>query len=335
MRHVLLPLGLLLLASGCVTKKVHTELENQLASTLSAQESERATWVEELNELSMELAAAHTKIKGLESDLKNTNAALATVEKKLKNMTGERDSLLKEKASLVSSKSKLEASIAETERALVELANRKAAAEQRIAQYRDLVARFQTLIDAGKLRVRIIDGRMVVELATDVLFASGKADLSADGKAAVVEVASVLASMEDRRYQVEGHTDNVPIKTAQFPSNWELSSARALTVVRELMAAGVPAERLSAAAYGEFRPAGPNETKEERASNRRIVRLSSANSTFMASRSSRLSRYRAASASPGVCPAGRCPRRPCQQGLYHAPSHARGGPNHARSGSSG
>lgn len=271
MRFFLVPLGVLLLSSGCVTKKVHTQLETQLADTQTEHQAERLSWEEQLTAVNADLQAARSDIEGLQTELKNTKAALATTEKKLAGMTGERDALLKEKAALVSSKSKLEASIADTERALVELANRKAAAEQRISQYRDLVSRFQSLIDAGKLRVRIIDGRMVVELATDVLFASGKADLSADGKAAVVEVASVLASMEDRRYQVEGHTDNVPIKTAQFPSNWELSSARALTVVRELMAAGVPAERLSAAAYGEFRPAGPNETKEERAANRRIV----------------------------------------------------------------
>ena len=111
---------------------------------------------------------------------------------------------------------------------------------------------------------------MVVEMATDVLFGSGSARLSGDGRAAVQEVAGVLAELSGRRFQVEGHTDNVPIRTAQFPSNWELASARAITVVNEMIEAGVPNENVSAASFGEFKPAADNETPEGRAANRRI-----------------------------------------------------------------
>jgi chemotaxis protein MotB len=102
-----------------------------------------------------------------------------------------------------------------------------AAAQARVAAYQDMLKRFQKLIDAGTLKVKIVNGRMVVELATDVLFASGKAELSPSGKGAIREVAVVLASIAERKYQVEGHTDNVPISTAQYPSNRVLASARA------------------------------------------------------------------------------------------------------------
>jgi chemotaxis protein MotB len=111
---------------------------------------------------------------------------------------------------------------------------------------------------------------MVVELAENILFDSGKSDLKAEGKTALTEVASVLASIAGREFQVTGHTDNVPIKSAKFPSNWELSTARAVTVTRYLSENGVPAERVSAAGFAETQPVASNDTPEGRAQNRRI-----------------------------------------------------------------
>jgi chemotaxis protein MotB len=80
----------------------------------------------------------------------------------------------------------------------------------------------------------------------------------------------VLATLEGRSFQVEGHTDNVPIANAPFASNWELSSARALSVVHVLIDGGVPPERLSGAGYGEYQPAASNDDRESRRLNRRI-----------------------------------------------------------------
>ena len=80
----------------------------------------------------------------------------------------------------------------------------------------------------------------------------------------------MLQSIPDREYQVEGHTDDVPIATAQYPSNWELASGRALTVVRTMIEAGLGPERVSAASYGEYKPASDNDSDEGRAQNRRI-----------------------------------------------------------------
>jgi chemotaxis protein MotB len=83
-------------------------------------------------------------------------------------------------------------------------------------------------------------------------------------------VSEVLASIPERKFQVEGHTDDVPIKTAQYPSNWELAAARSMMVVKEMVTAGMPPERISAASFGEFKPALANDTPEGRAANRRI-----------------------------------------------------------------
>ena len=91
--------------------------------------------------------------------------------------------------------------------------------------------------------VMLAPSQMVVELAENILFDSGKADLKAEGKTALQEVAGVLASIGGRDFQITGHTDNIPIKSAKFPSNWELSTARAVTVTRFLAESGVPTFR--------------------------------------------------------------------------------------------
>ncbi|MDP2345137.1 MAG: OmpA family protein [Deltaproteobacteria bacterium] len=173
-------------------------------------------------------------------------------------------------AATLKDKAGLKSSVDEMKSALEELNRRKAEADRRIAEYKNLLARFQSLIDAGKLKVKIVDGRMVVALASDILFASGSAGLSKDGKSSVEEVAAVLASIPDRKFQVEGHTDNVPIKTAQFPSNWELASSRSLTVLKTMVEAGMPADRVSAASFGDSKPAAANDTPDNKALNRRI-----------------------------------------------------------------
>ncbi len=167
-------------------------------------------------------------------------------------------------------KSALQGDIDQMQVALADLKRRKAEADARIEEFRALVSRFQTMIDAGKLRVRIRDGRMVVELATDVLFPSGSAQLSREGRAAVAEMAELLASIPDRHFQIEGHTDDVPTRAGTWPTNWELASARSLTVLRTMLDAGLAPARISAASFGDSRPARPNDSPENRAANRRI-----------------------------------------------------------------
>lgn len=135
---------------------------------------------------------------------------------------------------------------------------------------RKFLARFRTLIDGGRLTVSIVNGRMVIHLPQDILFESGSATLSREGRQTLGEVGGVLAELNDRRFQVEGHTDNVPISTARFPSNWELAAARSLSVVHLLTEQGVSSEDLSGAGYGEHQPVASNENPEGRRRNRRI-----------------------------------------------------------------
>ena len=221
----------------------------------------------DLDKTRAEMTAAVTERDGRISSLAE---ALEAEKAHAASLDAERERLTAEKARLLSDTSSLKSSVAEMEAALQDLAARKAQADARIAEFRSLLARFQSLIDAGKLKVKIAYGRMVVELATNVLFASGSADLSPQGKSAIVEVSKVLATIPGRDFQVEGHTDNVPIKTSQYPSNWKLAAARSLTVVKTMVDAGLPPDRVSAASYGDWKPVQSNDTPDGRSGNRRI-----------------------------------------------------------------
>jgi chemotaxis protein MotB len=158
----------------------------------------------------------------------------------------------------------------QTKAELEELRKAKAAAEARAKLFDEFVAKLKKMIDTGKLEITIRRGQIVLALGTDILFDTGKTDIKPEGKQALGEVAEALRGVSNRRFQVAGHTDNVPIKRAEFPSNWELSTARGVAVVKLLMEKGVRAEVLSAAGYAEFDPVQPNATDKGKAKNRRI-----------------------------------------------------------------
>jgi chemotaxis protein MotB len=246
-------------ASGCVTQK-----------TFDAMKAERDSLDAELTERNRAIAALEKKTASLEADKQSLETALTAEQDRVKELNARIDRLLADMAAVTKDKSRLQASVQEMTTALAELEKRRAEAEARVQEFKKLLDRFKTLIESGRLKVKIVEGRMVVELATDILFASGSATLSKEGKAAISEVARLLASIPGREFQVAGHTDNVPIATAQYPSNWELAGARAITVVRTMVQAGMPPERISAASYADTKPVAPNDSNETRAQNRRI-----------------------------------------------------------------
>lgn len=135
---------------------------------------------------------------------------------------------------------------------------------------RDIMAAFAPLVDNGQVRVTQSERGVRVEINASVLFARGEATLQEDSSKALRAVGDVLKN-GDYAIQVEGHTDDIPITTARFPSNWELSAVRASSVVRLLIDTGVRATRLTALGYGENRPVESNESEEGRARNRRVT----------------------------------------------------------------
>ena len=125
------------------------------------------------------------------------------------------------------------------------------------------------LVQQGKVRVVETTRGVTIEISDSILFAPGQAQLESTSSKALRMVAEVLAPT-DFPVTIEGHTDNVPINTAQFPSNWELSAVRATTVLRLFADAGVVPSRLTAIGYGDTRPVETNQTAENRARNRRV-----------------------------------------------------------------
>ncbi len=156
--------------------------------------------------------------------------------------------------------------VAELEKKLAAYQER---AQRALKNLEEIRKDFQPLVDKGILEVTVDSGRVVIGMAADVLFPSGSAEMSADGKANVAEVARLL-SKRDHEYQVEGHTDDDPISTAAFPSNWHLGSARALNVVQHMIANGMSPDIVSAASFGEHRPVAANDSAANKKLNRRI-----------------------------------------------------------------
>ena len=147
----------------------------------------------------------------------------------------------------------------------------RALSEARLQEWKTLTSKLAAMISSGKIKVSVRDGRMLVDLPSSVLFATGSAELQDAGKPTLAEVASVLKQFPTRQFLVAGHTDTVPIvKTVAFKDNWDLSAARALTVTRFLVEKGLRPRALAAAGYGEWDPVGNNKTEPGRQQNRRI-----------------------------------------------------------------
>lgn len=122
----------------------------------------------------------------------------------------------------------------------------------------------------GQVELAVEERGLVIRFADRVLFDSGKAYLKSDSRAILEQVGGILRDIPNL-IRVEGHTDNVPINTERYPSNWELSTARATSVVRYFIERGfLTPERLSAAGYGEFKPVDSNASEDGRRRNRRV-----------------------------------------------------------------
>jgi chemotaxis protein MotB len=216
----------------------------------------------EAEALRTELSASQKEIVSLRASERQTQQALA-------DLRAERE---EEAALYKQAKESLEqvnAELAATQSRLDELNAERGAIEEQLAEFRQMTEQLRKMIDTGKLQVNFRRGRMVVELPAQVLFPSGSADLTDDGRKDLAEVAKILRSMKTRHFIVAGHTDNVPV-SGKFASNWELSTARAVNVTEALIRGGMRPEQLVAAGYGEYDPVARNTNEKNRQKNRRI-----------------------------------------------------------------
>lgn len=134
----------------------------------------------------------------------------------------------------------------------------------------ELTDNLSGFIDKDLVSVNRTDRGIEVEMKSKMLFTSGSARLSRDSLGVLKGVAQIIKPLSNQ-IRVEGHTDNVPIKTVSFPSNWELSAARAASVVHLFTRFGVDSSRMAAIGFGEFRPIAANDQEEGRQKNRRVA----------------------------------------------------------------
>ena len=217
---------------------------------------------------------------GLAADKHRLEERVRMLEASTESLDSERVSLIEHLESLQQAHDSLDADVTrlrEAEKTLsenlsqreAELATRNQEVSQLRGTYDGLVSDLESEVAAGQIAIQQLREGLRLDMQEDVLFPSGSADVNKGGQEVLRKVAERLKSMPNR-IVVSGHTDDVPIRTPRFPSNWELASARATGVVRILAQSGVDASRLSAVSYGQFSPVAGNDSPEGRLRNRRI-----------------------------------------------------------------
>lgn len=199
-------------------------------------------------------------------------------------LTQDLEDARREASFLAQERSTLKSRVSDVEHMLGELRAESSELEARVQEKEAQLAELQSMQDElvseleqeiadGQIQVRRLRGQLRVDMVDEILFSSGEATLKEEGRAVLMKVASVLVHA-NRVAQVQGHTDNVPIRgrlAERFPTNWELSAARAVNVVRFLQEeAGLDPQSLSATGLSEYRPRATNDTDEGRQKNRRI-----------------------------------------------------------------
>jgi len=261
--------------SGCLVAESKYLKKAQEADTLGR---EAAT----LQEIQRELATENGALKAQLATVKEQASGLAKENEKLgidnkeleKSLRANADSLSQSVADLRQKVADLEA---ENARLKAEIASTQKAKDEKVREvsktYEDLLDRMKGEIAQGQVTISELKGKLTVNMVDAILFDSGKAEVKPGGVEVLAKVVDILKGVQDKTIRIEGHTDNVQIVgnlTKRFPTNWELSAARAINVTRYLQSQGINPAVLVAVANGEYRPVAPNDTDEGRAKNRRI-----------------------------------------------------------------
>ena len=248
--------------------------------------------VEEADNLTKELDSLKQKHSALTAD----NTALKA---KFETLRGEAAGLTKEKLALTKDKAELEEvlkaksdtlsqNISDLRQKVASLESENSKLKEDItalqkvkeekvkevsSTYEQLLQNMKSEISRGQVTISELKGKLTVNMEAAILFDSGKADVKVDGLEILLKMVDTLKGVKDKAIRIEGHTDNVQISgalTKQFPTNWELSAARAINVAKYLQQQGLDPAILSAAAFAEYKPVADNGSKEGRAKNRRI-----------------------------------------------------------------
>ncbi|HOI06132.1 MAG TPA: OmpA family protein [Deltaproteobacteria bacterium] len=217
----------------------------------------------ELKQLRIETADQKTMIEELTRENETCRGSLSLAQSQLKLKEAE-------VKTLESSLKGKDAALKAKETALRE---KEVKAREQSDSFMKMQEAMKAELDSKQVALKELEGKLTLTMVESILFDSGKADVKPEGVEALRKVSEVLKNTTDQEIVVAGYTDNVQITgrlARTYPSNWELSAARAISVVKILVAEGVDPKHLSAAGYGEHRPVADNATPEGRAKNRRM-----------------------------------------------------------------
>jgi chemotaxis protein MotB len=268
-----------LAAQFAALQSSHTALSGQYAILQSSSAAAEQDLDARLKATADSLASAQISNKDLQQTLEASKGALT---QKVAALIKDRDALASKSNDQAAQIADLQKKAADAAAAAAAADAARAAAETAKAaelakaqkSFDDLAAGLKSEISAGEIKITQLQGKLTVNLVDRILFDSGKAEIKPDGRKVLDKVGGILNTVQDKNIQISGHTDNKPIVgdlLSKYPSNWELSTARATAVARYLQEqAKVDPARLVAAGYGEFHPIASNDTTEGRAQNRRI-----------------------------------------------------------------
>lgn len=233
---------------------------DQLCNTLELRDKE-------ISSLKRNISSLNSDVDGLKSTLKDTEKKYSDLSDASLNQAQQLNLSLKQKSDELAEKERL---LHEREKALSELQQVIARQDSITNRLNDILRNALLGFRSDELSVEIINGKVYVSMSDKLLFKSGSASVESKGKDAIKLLAEVLDKNQDIDILVEGHTDNIPIKTAVYRDNWDLSVARATSIVRILTDEyRITPTRVTASGKGEFSPKVSNETPEGRAGNRR------------------------------------------------------------------
>jgi len=244
-------------------------LEQQYEKLLA----QRDRIIGERDGLSRDLTIAQQRISQLQEDLLRAGADLDRLEKVLSARSEEAGKAMSEM------RQHIDILKEENRQLSQQIDQERIAREVRFAQmkstYDQLVGKMEEEIARGEITISDLQGKLTVNMVEKILFDSGSAEIKSSGLSVLKRVGDILRDVTDKEIRVEGHTDNVPISSRlqeKFPSNWELSTARATNVVHFLEeSVGISGELLFACGFGEYRPVADNDSASGRAQNRRIM----------------------------------------------------------------
>jgi chemotaxis protein MotB len=299
---------------GCVSKVVYDRAAADATKAQADADAKQKDDAAQIQALGQQVAAAEATTQDRDSKLSELSTTSHNLQAQLDEATainqqlrGELERLGKDVDKILAERGTLSNALDDAKARLEELRKAQAAAETRTQLFQDLGRRFQALVTAGQLRVESRGNRLVMNVKGDLLFDAGHAELRGAGKGALMEIARALETAPPagaRRFLVTANVDDEPVKSKHFETSWDLTTARAVTVVRYLVSLGVPATSLTAAGAGAFDLLGPNDGADARARNRRVeIALLTTGSE------------EPAKAPPASASAGPAPQAPPPQGL--------------------